>query len=47
MVMGGNYSRGSNFENLSTLVNILFGVPFLNEKHPKVKAKMILGFDLV
>ena len=47
MVIGGNFSRGSNFENLSTLTNIIFGIPFLNIKHPKVlRKKLDLKFDL-
>ena len=30
IVMEGNFSRGSNYENLSTLSTVIFGVPFLN-----------------
>ena len=41
MVMEGNFSRGSNFENLSTLTNIIFGIPFLNKNHPKVHRKKL------
>ena len=47
MVMEGNFSRGSNFENLSTLTNIIFGIPFLDKNHPKVhRKKLDLKFDL-
>ena len=47
MVMEGNFSRGSNYENRSVLTNILFGVPYLDKNHPKIKVKMNdSGLDL-
>ena len=43
IVMEGNFSRGSNYENLSTASTVIFGVPFLNKYEPKIAAKIELG----
>ena len=43
IVMEGNFSRGSNYKNLSTLSTIIFGVPFLNKNEPKIAAKIKEG----